>query len=113
MVETLTGYFPQATLVLTMGAEGALGLEPGGEMVRQAAFPAEEVDRLGGGDAFAAGFLYGYLNTSDAHHRLTTALRWGAATAALKYTIPGDAPLVERHEVEALLRGSGGHSVQR
>jgi 2-dehydro-3-deoxygluconokinase len=56
--------------------------------------------------------LYGYLNTSDAHHRLTTALQWGAATAALKYTIPGDAPLVERHEVEALLRGRG-HSVQR
>ncbi len=113
MVKTLAGYYPQATIALTMGAEGALGLAPGGEVVHQAAFPAEEVDRLGGGDAFAAGFLYGYLNTSDEGSRLATALQWGAATAALKYTIPGDAPLVERHEVEALLRGSNGRSVQR
>jgi 2-dehydro-3-deoxygluconokinase len=114
MVETLAGYYPQATIVLTMGAQGALGREPAGEVVHQAAFAAEEVDRLGGGDAFAAGFLYGYLNTSDKCRRLATALQWGAATAALKYTIPGDAPLVERHEVEALLRrGRGGNSIQR
>ncbi|ETX06746.1 sugar kinase [Candidatus Entotheonella palauensis] len=114
MIEALAESYPQATIALTMGAEGALGREPGGEIVRQAAFPAEEVDRLGGGDAFAAGFLYGYLNTSDGCHRLTTALQWGAATAALKYTIPGDAPLIERREVEALLqRGHGGHSIQR
>jgi 2-dehydro-3-deoxygluconokinase len=73
-----------------------------------------EVDRLGGGVALAAGFLSGYLNTSDTRRRLATALLWGAATAALKYTIPGDAPLVERHEVEALLRrGRGGNSIQR
>lgn len=114
MVKTLAGRYPQATIALTMGAEGAMGCEPGGEIVRQTAFPAEEVDRLGGGDAFAAGFLYGYLNTSDHRHRLATALQWGAATAALKYTIPGDAPLVERHEVEALIRrGDSLRSVQR
>ncbi len=113
MVDALAASYPQATIVLTMGAAGALGREPGGAMVRQAAFPAEEVDRLGGGDAFAAGFLYGYLTTSDDGQRLSTALQWGAATAALKYTIPGDAPLVERQEVKALLRGGGGASVQR
>ncbi|PON19294.1 hypothetical protein C2W62_03385 [Candidatus Entotheonella serta] len=56
IVERLAGYYPQATIVLMMGAEGALGREPGGDVVHQAAFPAEEVDRLGGGDAFAAGF---------------------------------------------------------
>ena len=113
MVESLAASYPQATLVMTLGAAGALGRKPDGAIVQQPAFPAEEVDRLGGGDAFAAGFLYGYLNTSDAACRLATALQWGAATAALKYTIPGDAPLVERHEVEALLRGQGGASVQR
>ena len=114
MLEGLARNYPQATIALTMGGEGALGREPGGGIVRQAAFPAEEVDRLGGGDAFAAGFLYGYLSTADARQRLATALQWGAATAALKYTIPGDAPLVERREVEALVqRGGGGVSVQR
>lgn len=99
--------YPQATIVLTLGADGALGQEPGSDMIRQTAYPAEAVDRLGGGDAFAAGFLYGYLTTTEAAHRLPTALRWGAAAAALKYTIPGDAPLIDRHEVESLLQQAG------
>jgi hypothetical protein len=38
---------------------------------------------------------------------LAQALRWGAASAALKYTIPGAAPLIDREEVEALLRQDG------
>ncbi len=114
IIETLAGHYPQATIALTMGADGALGYAPGGEMVRQTAFPAEEVDRLGGGDAFAAGFLCGYLSPSETHLMLPNALQWGAATAALKYTIPGDAPLVERREVEMLLqRGTGLDSIQR
>ncbi len=114
IVETLAECYPQATIALTLGADGALGWEPGGAIVRQTAFPAEEVDRLGGGDAFAAGFLCGYLNTPEAQDRLTTALQWGAATAALKYTIPGDAPMVERHEVDMLVQqGTGMRSIQR
>jgi 2-dehydro-3-deoxygluconokinase len=81
--------------------------EPGGQLVQQSAFAAEEVERLGGGDAFAAGFLYAYLTAWDQADRLAIALRWGAASAALKYTIPGDAPLIDREEVEALLRQDG------
>jgi 2-dehydro-3-deoxygluconokinase len=99
--------YPQATIVLTLGADGALGQAPGEGVIQQAAYPAEAVDRLGGGDAFAAGFLYGYLSSTEATHRLPTALRWGAAAAALKYTIPGDAPLIDRQEVEALLQQEG------
>ena len=91
----------------TLSSEGAIGCQPDGTVVRQAAFPTEEVERLGGGDAFAAGFLYGYLTTSDAAQRLPLALRWGTAAAALKYTIPGDAPLIDRHEIETLLQQGG------
>jgi 2-dehydro-3-deoxygluconokinase len=107
ILDRVAAAYPQATIVLTLGADGALGQASGGDMIRQAAYPAEAVDRLGGGDAFAAGFLYGYLTTPEAAHRLPTALRWGAAAAALKYTIPGDAPLIDRHEVESLLQQAG------
>jgi 2-dehydro-3-deoxygluconokinase len=110
----LASRYPQATLILTLGAEGAMASEPGGQVVHQSAFAAVEVERLGGGDAFAAGFLYAYLSALDQPDRLAQALRWGAASAALKYTIPGDAPLIDREEVEALLRQDGpSTSLQR
>jgi 2-dehydro-3-deoxygluconokinase len=103
ILETLVKRYPQATIVLTLGAQGALGYAPPGQVVRQDAFPAQEVGRLGGGDAFAAGFVYRYLTVSSPSDRLAQALRWGAAMAALKYSVLGDIPVVERHEVEALL----------
>ncbi len=106
--------FPQATIVLTMGEAGALGRQPGYEPVHQPVFPAKEVGRLGGGDAFAAGFLYGYLTAANTADQLLPALRWGAATAALKYTIPGDIPVIERAEVELLVnQGSAGSKLNR
>jgi 2-dehydro-3-deoxygluconokinase len=112
ILETLAERYPQAIIVVTLGQDGAICYEPPGEILRQPVYPAEEVGRLGGGDAFAAGFLYAFLTaTAD---RLTQALRWGAALAALKYTILGDAPLVERQEIERLLaQGSGGPTLVR
>lgn len=100
VLSALAGRYPQATIVLTLGADGAMARTPAGELLHQPVFPAQEVDRLGGGDAFSAGLLYGLLTTDD----LALALRWGAAVAALKYTIIGDLPLVERGEAEALVR---------
>ncbi|MBI1876855.1 MAG: sugar kinase [Chloroflexi bacterium] len=96
--------YPQATIVLTLGKQGVIGGEVGGAIIHQPAFPTEVVDRLGGGDAFAAGFLYAYLTGEAATDRLAQALLWGAATAALKYTIPGDIPWISRAEVESLLK---------
>ena len=61
----------------------------------------EDAEPIGAGDAFCAGFLRGLL-TGD----LRQALRVGDAVSALKLTIPGDAPLVDPLEVEALLDGS-------
>lgn len=102
-LDLLNSRYPQATLVLTLGPEGAIGLEPGGQVLRQPAFPAEEVDRLGGGDAFIAGFLYRYLTNDTAEDRLAQALRWGTAAAAFKYSLPGDIPVFDRSEIEALV----------
>ena len=105
VLQELAQLYPQATIVLTLGKEGAIGQEAGGQSCRQSIFPAEEVGRLGGGDAFAAGLLYGYLQADQKSGEgwLPQALRWGAAIAALKYSTPGDMPIIERSEVEALL----------
>jgi 2-dehydro-3-deoxygluconokinase len=114
ILEVVATRYPQTTIVLTLGKDGAMGYEPQGQILRQPAFPAEEVERLGGGDAFAAGFLYSYLSVTATADRLPQALRWGAALAALKYGIPGDIPVVDRQEVEALLsQGASGPGVRR
>jgi len=89
-------------LVLTCGDAGAVAADAE-TVVRQAAFRADVVDRVGRGDAFAAGFLYGYLarGTSDG-------LRYGAALAALKQTYSGDFCRATTRDVEAVLRGEEG-----
>ncbi len=94
--------YPQATIAMTMGADGAIGCDSRDHVpCQQPVFEAVEVGRIGGGDAFSAGFLYGYL--TEESKRLPMALRWGAAVAALKYSIPGDIPIIEREEAEALV----------
>ena len=111
-VTQLGEWYPQATVFMTLGADGAIGRTPDGIFLRQAAFPAEEVGRLGGGDAFAAGAMYGYLSKEgeSAEVQLAEALRWGTATAAIKYTILGDIPVIEKREVEQLLATNTGSS---
>lgn len=85
------------TVVLTLGASGSLALTD--RVYRQGRVPrVEVVDPLGAGDAFAAGFLYGYL--SDGVQR---GLDMGGAMGALACTIVGDFPLLTRAEVEELL----------
>jgi len=113
-LEMLQARFPQAIIVLTLGEHGAIGSEPRGQAIRQQAFPAEPVGRLGAGDAFAAGFLYGYLTETDSEDRLGQALRWGTAMAAFKFSIPGDIPVLSRSEIEALMkRGTTGTTIRR
>jgi len=60
------------------------------------------VDRIGGGDAFMAGFIYGSLTYSNSQQALT----FGVAASALKHTIPGDINLVTVAEVEDVMRGN-------
>lgn len=67
------------------------------------------VDRVGGGDSFAAGLIFG-LQTYDDEQ---TALEFAVAASALKHSIPGDYNLVSREEVEALMRGGSGGRVSR
>jgi 2-dehydro-3-deoxygluconokinase len=67
------------------------------------------VDRIGGGDAFAAGLIYGLITgRSD-----EDALRFAVASSALKQTIPGDFNRVSVDEVDRLVGGDGSGRVQR
>ncbi|MFS8480011.1 MAG: sugar kinase [Micromonosporaceae bacterium] len=68
----------------------------------------EILDRVGGGDSFASGLIYGLLEIGD----LATAVEYGAAHGALAMTTPGDTSMASRAEVEALVRGASAR-VQR
>jgi 2-dehydro-3-deoxygluconokinase len=68
----------------------------------------EILDRVGGGDSFASGFIYGLMTTGDAQK----AVDYGAAHGALAMTTPGDTSMADRTEVEKLMKG-GGARVQR
>ena len=69
----------------------------------------EVVDRLGGGDAYAAGFLHAYLEDPN---QLSRAIALGNAASAIKHTIPGDFLCATREEIEAVAAG-GGDILQR
>jgi 2-dehydro-3-deoxygluconokinase len=68
----------------------------------------EILDRIGGGDGFASGLIYGLIEKGD----LSIAVDYGAAHGALAMTTPGDTSMASRAEVENLMRG-GGARVQR
>ena len=67
------------------------------------------IDRVGGGDSFAAGLIFG-LTTYESDEE---ALRFAVATSCLKHSIPGDVALVSEAEVLNLLKGDGSGRVQR
>ena len=67
------------------------------------------VDRVGTGDAFAAGLLYGLGRFPSGQE----ALEFATAASCLKHSIPGDLPLLSAAEVASLMEGSGSGRVQR
>jgi 2-dehydro-3-deoxygluconokinase len=68
------------------------------------------VDRVGGGDSFMGGLIYGLLQYPDDHQR---ALDFAVAASALKHTIYGDANLASLSEVEKLMEGDASGRVSR
>ena len=67
------------------------------------------VDRVGGGDSFAAGLIYG-LQALASHQE---ALEFAVAASCLKHSIPGDFNRFTVDEVKGLLKGDGSGRVQR
>ena len=67
------------------------------------------IDRVGGGDSFAAGFLHGILR----HMGPERALEFALAAAAIKHTIPGDLNYISEEEVLTLMNSDGSGRVNR
>ncbi len=63
----------------------------------------EIMDRVGGGDSFASGFVYGLMTTGDPEK----AVNYGAAHGALAMTTPGDTSMATVDEVEGIMGGAG------
>ena len=68
----------------------------------------EILDRVGGGDSFASGLIYGFLTGDDPQR----AVDYGAAHGALVMTTPGDTSMATLAEVEALIAGKGARVVR-
>ncbi|MGH2926648.1 MAG: sugar kinase [Solirubrobacteraceae bacterium] len=80
-----------------------------GRFAESVARPSLEIlDRVGGGDSFASGLIYGLLVKDD----LQAAVDYGAAHGALAMTTPGDTSMASLAEVENVMRGAGAR-VQR
>jgi 2-dehydro-3-deoxygluconokinase len=117
MIETAVRTYPnfkvvattlRAAKTATVNDWGAI-CWAGGAFHESVGFPDLEIfDRVGGGDSFASGLIYGLLMTGDPQK----AVNYGAAHGALAMTTPGDTSMATLKEVEAAMKG-GGARVQR
>ncbi len=110
MIEKVVMAFPNVKTVATtlrtaktatLNGWGAIAYS-GGEFFEVAPTDIEIFDRVGGGDSFASGFIYGLLESKDP----SWALRCGVAHGALAMSTPGDTSMASLSEVERLMKGS-------
>jgi len=103
-VETVLAAGPES-LVLKRGGDGTTVYLKGGDKIEAATFPVEVYNVLGAGDAFASGFLYGYLKGWDWQR----SARMGNACGAIVVTRHGCANFMPyEHEALAFVEQQGG-----
>jgi len=71
-------------------------------------YELEIVDRIGTGDSYAAGVIFGYLRKD-----LQQGVEWGTAMAAIKHSIPGDANYTSQEEIEELVSSGENLGIRR
>ena len=113
MIETAAATFPNFKVIgntlrtvhsASRNDWGALAWSPSTGVVHATMRKNLEImDRVGGGDSFASGLIYGLLDGQD----LQTAVEYGAAHGALAQTTPGDTTMVTKREVLKLAAGGG------
>jgi len=108
IMKYLQSKFPETIIVMTLGADGAMGCNKQGDIQQEMALPITPLSRVGAGDAFVAGFLYAYLTNG-----FDNALRWGVCASALKFSIQGDMPLFTHAELSNLVAGDGDLLIKR
>lgn len=119
VAEQLAARFPSLkTIAITLRGShsashntwSAVLWQPGGYFTAPTFDIIPIVDRVGGGDAFAGGLIYGLRKKpGDADY----ALRFAVAASCLKHTIPGDFNIVSLDEVEKLMSGDSSGRVAR
>lgn len=98
----------RAVKTATVNDWGAIAWHDG-EFYEAKHYPELEImDRVGGGDSFASGLIYGFLKTNDPQ----TAVDYGAAHGALAMTTPGDTSMASVKEVEKIMSGGGARVVR-
>ncbi len=118
MIEQVVDFYPNLAVIATtlrgvrtatVNDWGAIAYSPGDGFAEATSRPGLEIlDRVGGGDSFASGLIYGLLDGRG----LADSVELGAAHGALAMTTPGDTSMATLDDVEALARG-GGARVQR
>lgn len=98
LISQLVTRFGNTTVVLTLAEGGAIGWSEQTGWLRTSAHVVEQVDRLGAGDAFDAGLLFGLLQND-----LSLGLACGAGLAALSYSEQGDATWSTPKELRQLI----------
>ena len=81
----------------------------GNEFYHTRQYEVRIVDRVGSGDSFASGFIYGLVTGMP----LSDAAEFGVAASAIKHTIPGDLNHATLEEVKGLMKGDASGRVQR
>lgn len=81
----------------------------GNEFYHTKQYEVRIVDRVGSGDSFASGFIYGLATNMP----MNEAAEFGVAASALKHTIPGDLNHATLSEVKDLMKGDASGRVQR
>lgn len=95
-------------VVVTIGDQGAIGWD-GAQFHQQPALPVQVIDRIGAGDALAAGVIHGCLEDD-----MALGLRYGVALAALALSQYGDAVITTPDEIATLIeRTNASGAVQR
>lgn len=112
MIETATRQFPnfkatattlRAVKSATINDWAAIAWHEG-EFYESIQFPDLEIlDRVGGGDSFASGFIYGFLSANDPQE----AVDYGCVHGALAMTTPGDTTMASLKEVKKIKAGGG------
>ena len=117
MIQTVVKTYPNfaATATTLRGAKTATKNDwaaiawMDGRLYESRQYPDLEIlDRVGGGDSFASGLIYGFLTSGDPQQ----AVEYGAAHGALAMTTPGDTSMASLAEVQKLVKG-GSARVQR
>ncbi|MEP7288385.1 MAG: sugar kinase [Chloroflexota bacterium] len=91
-------------VVVTSGDQGVTAWD-GSQLLHEPAIPVQIVDRLGAGDALAAGVLHGWLNSN-----LAQGLRYGVGLASLALSQHGDVVVTTLDELNALVANLHGNS---